>query len=69
VASLRAHHAQGRDTMGIDIGTGEPGDVSKLAITESFHSKLMAVLSAEEAASMILRVDDIIKAAPRQRQE
>lgn len=69
VASLRAHHAAGRDTMGIDITTGEPGDISKLAITESFHSKLMAVLSAEEAASMILRVDDIIKAAPRQRQQ
>jgi T-complex protein 1 subunit beta len=49
----------------MDIGRVE--DVKKLGITESFHLKRQVLLSASEAAEMILRVDDIIKAAPRQR--
>lgn len=42
-------------------------DVKRLGITESFHLKRQVLLSASEAAEMILRVDDIIKAAPRKR--
>jgi T-complex protein 1 subunit beta len=49
----------------MDIGRCE--DVQKLGITESFHLKRQVLLSASEAAEMILRVDDIIKAAPRKR--
>ena len=49
----------------MDVGRVE--DVQKLGITESFHLKRQVLLSAAEAAEMILRVDDIIKAAPRQR--
>ena len=37
-------------------------------IYEAFKVKSAALMSATEAAEMILRVDDIIKAAPRQRQ-
>lgn len=51
----------------MDIGRVE--DVQKLGITESFHLKRQVLLSASEAAEMILRVDDIIKAAPRQRNQ
>ena len=40
-----------------------------LGIFESFKVKLQVLLSATEAAEMILRVDDIIKCAPRQREE
>ena len=36
-------------------------------VTESFQVKRQVLLSAAEAAEMILRVDDIIKAAPRKR--
>jgi T-complex protein 1 subunit beta len=46
---------------------GEVQDVQKLGITESFHLKRQVLLSASEAAEMILRVDDIIRAAPRRR--
>lgn len=42
-------------------------DMIKLGITESFQVKRQVLLSAAEAAEMILRVDDIVKAAPRQR--
>jgi T-complex protein 1 subunit beta len=43
-------------------------DVTALGITESFKVKLQVLISAAEAAEMILRVDDILKSAPRQRQ-
>ena len=45
------------------------GDMRELGIFESFKVKLQVLLSATEAAEMILRVDDIIKCAPRQREE
>lgn len=41
------------------------GDMAVLGVTESFQVKRQVLLSAAEAAEMILRVDDIIKAAPR----
>ena len=50
-----------------DMDTGTVGDMAELGITESFQVKRQVLLSAAEAAEMILRVDDIIKAAPRQR--
>ena len=41
--------------------------MSDLGIFESFRVKNQVVTSAVEAAEMILRVDDIIRAAPRRR--
>lgn len=46
---------------------GEVGCMKKLRITESYVVKSKVLLSAVEAAEMILRVDDILKAAPRKR--
>ena len=46
---------------------GKVGDMAGLGITESFRVKQQVLMSASEAAEMILRVDNIIKAAPRQR--
>lgn len=40
----------------------------QLGIYEAFKVKHSALMSATEATEMILRVDDIIKAAPRRRQ-
>merc|ERR1711894_364265 len=68
VSELRAIHTQGKHTMGIDMDEGEVGDMEKLGITESYQVKRQVLISAAEAAEMILRVDDIVKAAPRQRQ-
>lgn len=47
--------------------TGQIDDMSKLGVVESFRVKYAMLNSATEAAEMILRVDNIIKAAPRQR--
>lgn len=46
---------------------GTVGDMAVLGITESFQVKRQVLLSAAEAAEVILRVDNIIKAAPRYR--
>jgi T-complex protein 1 subunit beta len=42
--------------------------MKELGIQEAFKVKSRVVTSATEAAEMILRVDDIIKCAPRQRE-
>lgn len=82
VAKLRALHSEGQSTQGIDITTGDVsssglvvllltllqlGCMKALGITESFKVKSQVVISAAEAAEMILRVDTVMRAAPRQR--
>ncbi|KAJ2999153.1 T-complex protein 1 subunit beta [Globomyces sp. JEL0801] len=66
VARLRAAHASGKSTFGLDMYNGDIADVSTLGITESFKLKRQVLLSASEATEMILRVDDIIRCAPRE---
>lgn len=69
VTQLRAAHASGKNSFGLDMYNGTVGDMKELGVAESFKSKLCVLLSASEAAEMILRVDDIIKCAPRQREQ
>lgn len=69
VTELRAAHALGDHTMGLNVTDGCIGNMWELGIRESYKSKLQVLVSAAEAAEMILRVDDIIKCAPRQRQQ
>ncbi|KAI8831640.1 chaperonin Cpn60/TCP-1 family [Chytriomyces cf. hyalinus JEL632] len=67
VTQLRARHNEGKSSSGLDMYNGCVADVKELGITESFKLKRQVLLSASEASEMILRVDDIIRAAPRQR--
>lgn len=46
---------------------GDIGDMSVLGITESYQVKRQVLISGAEAAEMIIRVDNIIRAAPRKR--
>jgi len=69
VTQLRAAHAKGNSSAGLDMYNGSIGDMKALGVRECFKSKLSVLLSAAEAAEMILRVDDVIKAAPRRRDE
>lgn len=48
---------------------GEVGCMKQLGITESLIVKRKVLNSAAEAAEMILRVDNILKSAPRKRTE
>ncbi|XP_066585781.1 T-complex protein 1 subunit beta [Prorops nasuta] len=67
VSELRAGHNSGYCTLGLDMEQGRIGCMKKLGITESWAVKRQVLLSASEAAEMILRVDDILRAAPRKR--
>lgn len=69
VAQLRASHVKGDNFAGLDVRNGVIADMRSLGITEAYKSKLQVLVSAAEAAEMILRVDHIIKAAPRQREQ
>ncbi|KAL0215085.1 hypothetical protein P9112_007269 [Eukaryota sp. TZLM1-RC] len=69
VHQLKALHSQGKSTFGINVDDGVPFDMAELGVTESLRVKRHVVNSATEAAELILRVDDIVKTAPRQREE
>ena len=69
VTQLRAAHASGDTTAGLDMYNGRIGNMWELGVREAYKSKLQVLVSAAEAAEMILRVDDIIKCAPRQREQ
>lgn len=69
VSQMRAAVASDpSSTIGVDVVSGEAGNMKDRGIYESFKVKSAALMSATEASEMILRVDDIIKAAPRQRE-
>lgn len=69
VSQLRAAHAEGNNASGLDMERGCVSDVRKLGITESFKLKRQMLASAMEGAEMIIRVDDILKSAPRERED
>jgi T-complex protein 1 subunit beta len=68
VQNLRSAIVQGKETSGLNMFKGEVDDMKELGITECLRVKEQALLSASEAAEMILRVDDIVKCAPRKRE-
>mmetsp|Transcript_41395 Transcript_41395/g.113906 ORF Transcript_41395/g.113906 Transcript_41395/m.113906 type:complete len:301 (+) Transcript_41395:986-1888(+) len=65
VSALRAKHYEGNHTWGLEMNTGTIADMNELGICEAFKVKSQVLLSASEAAEMILRVDDIVQCAPR----
>ncbi|CAD2215487.1 T-complex protein 1 subunit beta [Angomonas deanei] len=67
VTRLQASHSEGKKTYGIDVIRGDIADVKTLGITESFKVKSSVLAYASEAAEMILRVDEVLRAVPRQR--
>jgi len=68
ISQLRAEIHNGNTRAGIDINKGCVGDMEELGIKECLRVKEQALLAASEAAEMILRVDEIVKAAPRRRE-
>ncbi|XP_043267361.1 T-complex protein 1 subunit beta [Venturia canescens] len=67
ISKLRIGHNAGDSTLGLDMNNGQLKSMEELGITESWAVKRQVLLSAAEAAEMILRVDDILRAAPRKR--
>eukprot|EP00301_Raphidiophrys_heterophryoidea_P022668 c6777_g1_i1.p1 GENE.c6777_g1_i1~~c6777_g1_i1.p1 ORF type:complete len:544 (-),score=137.48 c6777_g1_i1:270-1856(-) len=69
VSRIRAEHYKGNNESGLNMIDGDVGNMREMGITESYKLKRQVVLSASEAAEMILRVDTIVRCAPRQRSE
>ena len=64
MVSLRSAHEKKEGlTQGVDVFKGEIKDMKKQNVIEPVKVKEQAIRSAAEAASMILRVDDVIAAA------
>lgn len=68
VANLRSEIFNGNVTSGLNMFKGEVACMRELGVTEALRVKEQALTSATEAAEMILRVDDIVRCAPRQRE-
>jgi T-complex protein 1 subunit beta len=68
VQELKVELNHGNKTAGINMYKGQIGNMEELGVTECLRVKEQALMSASEAAEMILRVDDIIRCAPRQRE-
>lgn len=60
--ALRSKHQQGLQNFGLNINTGNPSDMLAEGVVEPLKVKTQALKSATEAATMILRVDDVIAA-------
>jgi thermosome len=60
MTDLRAKQSRGSKWTGIDVRSAKIADMSKLEILEPLSVKEQIIKSATEAASMILRIDDVI---------
>jgi len=63
VALRTAHEKPDGTWMGLNVFNGEAVDMMKEGVIEPLSVKVQAIKSAVEAASMILRIDDVIAAA------
>ena len=64
LAELKKKHAEGEKWAGINVFSGKVENMMKLGVIEPASVKKQVFKSATEAAIMILRIDDIIAAAP-----
>ncbi|HDM88710.1 MAG TPA: thermosome subunit [Candidatus Bathyarchaeota archaeon] len=62
ISDLRAAHEKGEKWAGIDVFEGKVSDMKKLGVYEPVSVKKQVIKSATEAATMILKIDDVIAA-------
>jgi chaperonin GroEL (HSP60 family) len=62
LVDLRSRHEKGEIWAGIEVLEGKVQDMSKVNIFEPLSVKKQIIKSASEAATMILKIDDIISA-------
>jgi len=60
LVELRTRHEKGETWAGIEVLSGKVQDMSKANIFEPLSVKKQIIKSANEAASMILKIDDVI---------
>ena len=66
IVAIRAAHEAGNRTFGLDVYEGRPADMLKAGVVEPLRVKTQAIMSAAEAAVMILRIDDVIASSRAQ---
>ncbi|MFQ6067978.1 MAG: thermosome subunit beta [Candidatus Bathyarchaeia archaeon] len=62
ISELRARHEKEHKWVGVDVFNGKVGDMDKADVYEPLVVKKQIIKSATEAATMILKIDDIIAA-------
>ncbi len=60
MVELRARHEKGEKWMGVDAADGKVADMMKANVIEPASVKEQILKSASEAASMLLKIDDIV---------
>jgi len=63
ISELRSRHEKGETWAGIEVHDGKVQDMSKANIFEPLSVKKQIIKSATEAATMILKIDDVIASA------
>jgi len=62
LSELRARHEKNETWAGIEVNEGKPKNMEKAGVFEPLAVKKQIIKSATEAATMILKIDDIIAA-------
>jgi thermosome len=62
LSELRARHEKGETWAGIEVISGKVQDMSKAGVYEPLAVKKQIIKSGTEAASMLLKIDDVIAA-------
>ena len=62
LSELRAKHEKGETWTGIEVHTGKCQNMDEMGVLEPLSVKKQIIKSATEAASMILKIDDVIAA-------
>jgi len=62
LSDLRSRHEKGETWAGIEVLSGKAQDMSEAGVFEPLAVKKQIIKSATEAASMILKIDDVIAA-------
>ena len=65
LTQLRAKHADGQDTCGIDGHAGKVVDMKELGVWEPYAVKVQTFKTAVESAALLLRIDDIVSGITR----
>lgn len=68
LSNVRAKHAEGLHTYGIDGEVGKVVDMNEYGIWEPEVIKLQSIKTAIESACLLLRVDDIVSGVRQQQQ-
>ena len=62
LSELRSRHEKGEVSAGVNVMKGKVADMEKIDVFDPLAVKKQVIRSATEAATMILRIDDVIAA-------